>query len=257
MQGLELRGLAHFLHPLDGGRYAQQVLEGDPHWATVQSLGLSTEARDKHKQLHTVLRDDIAKTFVYATIYGAGDGKAGEIIYEGLLNAQRTCGEEGDELYREFFGHGVPGERTIRKVGKKARQSFVSGIAGFADLQAKIGVQVERKGRVPGLDGRLIPVRAAPAALNYLIQGAGAVLCKRWLADAFEELCSKYRYGWDGDFVFVLFIHDEVQLCVRQGLEEEIGNIIVKAAQEAGGPYGFRLRLDSEFSFGRNWGDTH
>ena len=266
MQGLELRGLAHFLHPLDGGKYAKQVLEGDPHWATVQALGLSTEARDKahgdeepteHQLLHIILRDDIAKTFAYAVIYGAGDGKAGEIVYEGLLNAQRRCPTLGDPLYREFFGHGIPGERTIRKVGKKIRSNFANGIEGFGDLQAKIGVQVERKGRVPGLDGRLIPVRSASAALNYLIQGAGAVLCKRWLADAFEELCSKYRYGWDGDFVFVLFIHDEVQLCVRQGLEEEIGNIIVKAAQEAGGPYGFRLRLDSEFSYGRNWGDTH
>jgi DNA polymerase-1 len=55
----------------------------------------------------------------------------------------------------------------------------------------------------------------------------------------------------------VLFIHDEIQLCVREGLEEEIGNIIVKAAQEAGEPYGFRLKLDSEFSFGRTWADTH
>jgi DNA polymerase-1 len=257
MQGLELRGLAHFLHPLDGGVYAKTVLEGDPHWATVRALGLATGDRDKHNQLHTIIREDIAKTFAYAVIYGAGDKKAGEIVYEGLLNAQRTCGDEGDALYKEFFGVGIPGDRRIRMVGQRIRQNFSNGIEGFGALQARIAKQVARKNRVPGLDGRLIPVKNESAALNYLIQGAGAVLCKRWLADAFDELSSKYRYGWDGDFVFVLFIHDEVQLCVRQGLEKEIGDIVVRCAQEAGAPYGFRLRLDSEYSFGATWADTH
>lgn len=257
-QGLELRGLAHYLHPLDGGKYARTVLEGDPHWATVVAMGLGSGERDKHNQLHTIVREDGAKRFAYAVIYGAQDKMAGDIVLECLLNAQRSCGAEGEALYREFFGIGVPGEQRIRKVGRKVRQNFASGIDGFGELLAKVGKQVERKGRVPGLDGRLVPVRSPHAALNYLIQGAGAVLCKRWVADAWDECHRRgFKYGWDGDFVFVLFIHDEIQLCVRKGLEEEIGNIIVKAAQEAGHPYGFRVRLDSEFSFGRTWADTH
>jgi hypothetical protein len=257
MQGLELRGLAHYLHPLDGGKYARTVLEGDPHWATVQAMGLASGDRDKHSQLHTIVREDGAKRFAYAVIYGAQDKMAGDIVYECLLNAQRSCGDEGDALYREFFGVGVPGDRRIRMVGKKIRENFSRGIEGFGELQTKITKQVEKLGRVPGLDGRRIPTRSPHSALNFLIQSSGAILCKRWVADAFEECSRRYRYGWDGDFVFVLFIHDEIQLCVRAGLEEEIGNIIVKAAQEAGEPYGFRLKLDSEYSFGRTWADTH
>jgi DNA polymerase-1 len=255
--GLELRGLAHYLHPLDGGKYARTVLEGDPHWATVQAMGLASGERDKHNQLHTIVREDGAKRFAYAVIYGAQDKMAGDIVLECLLNAQRSCGAEGEAIYREFFGIGVPGEKRIRAVGKKIRENFAAGIDGFGELQSKIAKQVEKLGRVPGLDGRRIPTRSPHSALNFLIQSAGAIVCKRWVADAYEELCRRYRYGWDGDFVFVLFIHDEIQLCVRQGLEEEIGNIIVKAAQESGEPYGFRLRLDSEYSFGRTWADTH
>jgi DNA polymerase I-like protein with 3'-5' exonuclease and polymerase domains len=257
MQGLELRGLAHYLHPLDGGKYARTVLEGDPHWATVQAMGLAGGERDKHNHLHTIVREDGAKRFAYAVIYGAQDKMAGDIVYECLLNAQRSCGDEGDALYREFFGVGVPGDRRIRMVGKKIRENFSRGIDGFGDLQSKIAKQVEKLGRIPGLDGRRIPTRSSHSALNFLIQSSGAILCKRWVADAFEECCRRYRYGWNGDFVFVLFIHDEIQLCVREGLEEEIGNIIVKAAQAAGEPYGFRLKLDSEYSFGRTWADTH
>ncbi|WP_316235443.1 DNA polymerase [Bradyrhizobium sp. SZCCHNR1023] len=255
-EGLELRGLAHFLHPMDGGKYAETVLSGDPHWANVLAMGLATGERDKHNQLHTVVREDGAKRFAYAVIYGAQDLMAGSIVYECLLNAQRTCGADGEALYREFFGMGVPGEQQIRKVGRKIRRNFAQGIEGFAALQERINTQVERKGRVPLLDGRLVPAKGH-SALNYLIQGAGAVLCKRWVADAFEECCRRFKYGWDGDFVFVLFIHDEIQLCVREGLEEEIGNIVVKCAQEAGQPYGFRVRLDSKYEFGRTWADTH
>lgn len=256
MAGLELRGLAHYLHPIDGGKYARAVLEGDPHWATVQAMGLASGLRDKHNQLHTIVREDIAKTFAYATIYGAHDMRAGTIVYEGLLNLQRQCGAEGDALYREFFGVGNPGDQRIRRVGRKAREAFSGAIAGFSELQSRIERQVEARGRVPLLDGRRVPAKGH-SALNYLIQGAGAILCKRWVSDAFEECSRRFKYGWGGDFVFVLFIHDEIQLCVREGLEEEIGTIITKAAQAAGEPYGFRVKLDSEYSFGRTWADTH
>jgi DNA polymerase-1 len=257
-QGLELRGLAHYLHPLDGGKYARAVLEGDPHWATVVAMGLSTAGeRDKHNQLHTVVREDGAKRFAYAVIYGAGALKAGQIVLECCLNAKRTCGDEGAALCREFFKSDTPSEGQITNVGRKVRNNFAKGIDGFGDLQKRIEMQVEKRNYVPGLDGRRIPTRSAHAALNYLIQSSGAVLCKRWVADAFEECSSRFKLGWDGDFVFVLFVHDEIQLCVRQGLEEEIGHIIVKTAQAAGIPYGFRVCLDSGYSVGSNWADTH
>jgi DNA polymerase-1 len=179
-------GLAHYLHPIDGGKYARAVLEGDPHWATVQAMGLASATRDKHNQLHTIVREDIAKTFAYATIYGAHDMRAGTIVYEGLLNVQRQCGAEGDALYREFFGMGTLGTQRIRKVGRKAREAFSGAIDGFSELQKKIEAGRElgpcpRARRAPHADP------SSHSALNFLIQGAGAVLCKRWVADAFEE----------------------------------------------------------------------
>jgi DNA polymerase-1 len=39
--GLELRGLAHYLFPLDGGKYMKVVIEGDPHWMHVNAMGLA------------------------------------------------------------------------------------------------------------------------------------------------------------------------------------------------------------------------
>ncbi|NDB34187.1 MAG: hypothetical protein EB023_02325 [Flavobacteriia bacterium] len=67
--GLELRCLAHFMAPYDGGRYAKILLEGDIHTANQEAAGLP----DRNS----------AKTFIYAFLYGAGSAKIGSIIGKG------------------------------------------------------------------------------------------------------------------------------------------------------------------------------
>jgi hypothetical protein len=260
-QGLELRGLAHYLHPLDGGKYMDVVIAGDPHWLHAEVMDLATGPRDKHNKCHTIIREDGTKRFIYAYIYGAGDEMVGTIIYEALLNARRNGGDEGIALYVKFFGEEVVGESKLKKVGKAIRSAFAKRIDGYGKLQQKLSEQVAKKRRVVGLDGRKIPIRSDHSALNFMIQSAGAIVCKRWLADAFEECERRFGYNyddpWSGVFVFCLWVHDEVQLCVREGYEKEVGDIIVECARRAGDPYGFRVPLDSEWSTGDNWADTH
>jgi DNA polymerase-1 len=55
-QGLELRGLAHYLAPLDAGKYAKTVIEGDPHWLHAVVMGLAEGERDKHNSPHSRTR---------------------------------------------------------------------------------------------------------------------------------------------------------------------------------------------------------
>jgi len=258
-QGLELRGLAHYLVPLDGGKYAKVVVEGDPHWLHAQVMGLAEGERDKHNKCHTIVREDGSKRFIYAYIYGAWDLKCGEIIYEALLNARRNAGDEGIELYIKFFGDpsSPPDGKLLRKVGKTVRDAFLKRIDGFGTLKEKIGEQIAKRGRIKALDGRIIPIRSDHSALNFMIQSAGAIICKRWLADAYEECCATFKEGWDGDFCFVLWVHDEIQVCCRQEVAQAIGEILVRCARKAGDAYGFRVPLDSSFDIGANWAETH
>lgn len=253
--GLELRGLAHYLAPLDGGKYMRNVLEGDVHWMNAQAMGLVEGERDKHSKVHTIIREDGSKRFIYAYIYGCGDDKAGEIIFNCLNKVRREGGEEGQALYETFFGKGVPGEAKLKQVGKRVRAAFLTRIDGFKDLKEKLGLQVNKHGWVPGLDGRRIPVRSEHSALNFMIQSCGAILCKRWMCDVFDELCQRFKLGTD--FQFVLWVHDEIQLLVREGLEETIAEVIRRCAENAGKPYGFRGPLASECKTGRSWKDTH
>jgi hypothetical protein len=96
---------------------------------------------------------------------------------------------KGQALYVKFFGEGVPGEKRLKAVGKKVRKGFLTSIDGFANLKAKLALQVDKHGWVPGLDGRRIPTRSEHSALNFMIQSCGAILCKRWMADA-STLCA-------------------------------------------------------------------
>lgn len=258
LQGLELRALAHYLAPLDGGAYGRVVLDGDVHWENVKAMGLATGERDKHNQLHTIVREDGAKRFIYAYLYGAGEEKCGTIIYECALNARRNAGADGEALYREFFGNNpTPNTDAIKRVGRKVRGDFLTKIAGFKALQNRIAAQVKRKGCVPGLDGRRIPVRSEHSALNFLLQSCGAILSKEWVASSYETAAKRFGIGWAHDAVLWGWFHDEQQWCVKEGLEKDIGEIIVKASRMAGEKCGFRVPLDSEYAVGASWNATH
>jgi hypothetical protein len=233
-------------------------LEGDPHWATVLALGLLPQGteRDKHNQLHIILREDCAKVFVYATVYGAGDLKAGTIIYEALLNARNNAGQEGADVYRLFFGDdSAPSEGKLKYIGGKARANFSAGIEGYGALQKQLGERVAKRGAVKGLDGRMIPLRKEFAALNTLIQSSGAILCKQWGADAYDEMSDLLVPG--KDFFFAAWVHDEYQVACRAECAPYVGSTLVHCAEQAGHPFGFKIRLDSEYSIGDSWADTH
>lgn len=257
MAGLEGRCFAHYLAKYDNGAYGEALLTGDPHWAVVLAVGFAQGARDKNNQLHTIVRESGAKRLFYAMLYGSGDEKAGRIILEAARQARKTNADWG-HVYTHFFGDDeAPSPKVLKKVGAKAKRDVIQGIEGFEQLKRTIA-NLSDSGFLPGLDGRRLPVRSQHAALNTLLQSAGAILCKQWICDAYDTLLAGgLRWGWDGDFVFLGWIHDEVQVACRNGLGERIGRIITDAARGSGSAFKFRIALDSEFKLGHSWADTH
>jgi hypothetical protein len=257
MSGLEGRCFAHYLAKHDGGAYGEALLKGDPHWAVVNAVFLKETARDKANPLHTVIREAGAKRLFYAMLYGAGDEKAGKIILDACRLARKTNPEWG-YVYEQFFGRDqAPGVKLLRSVGANAKRGVITGIKGFERLKGTVEGFAEMGG-LPGLDLRRVPIRSAYAALNTLLQSAGAILCKQWVCDSHDALIADgLRWGWDGDFVFLGWIHDELQVACRNGLGDRIGTMLTDVARRAGNPFKFRLALDSEYTIGRTWADTH
>lgn len=257
-QGLQLRNLGHYLAPLDGGEYGRIVTTQDPHWAHALALGLAVGEREKDNELHEIVREAGAKRFIYAYLFGAFDKKLGSVIRDACTTA-RTRG------WPEVFDQFRLGSRNNAYVGSEARDKFDKrfNVATLLEKLSFIRRSVDPKtgkpaGYLYGLDGRWVPCEADRLALNYLLMSCEAVICKTWIVNAYDELLRLgYRFGWDGDFVFLGWIHDELQVACRQGLEEEIGAVLVTQARKAGAAYGYRVPLDSGFKVGGTWADTH
>jgi len=202
--GLELRMLAHYMDDKD---YTGEILNGDIHTANQVASGL--ESRDK------------AKTFIYAFLYGAGDGKIGEIV----------GGTSRD--------------------GKRLKKDFLDNTPALKDLRTRI-TKLSKKGTIDGLDGRKLHIRSSHAALNTLFQSAGAIVMKKALV-----LLDEYAKSYKIDYQFVGNIHDEIQTEVVEEKAEFFGSLAVGSIIEAGKYFDMNCPLDGDFKIGNNWAETH
>jgi DNA polymerase I-like protein with 3'-5' exonuclease and polymerase domains len=257
MSGLQLRALAHLLHPLDGGAYSAIVTSGDVHWSHTQAMGLvgEDEPRDKHSELHNILREKGAKTFGYSYLFGCFPPKSGRVVRDCLITARNKNPEWG-YLFDKFFKRPDGKLYSDKAVGSAVRKSFDEKLK-LGKLHAKLkGCMKHFKNHLPGLDGRLVPCRSDHSALNFACSSIEAILCKEWIISSYEALIAK-GYVWGRDFWFMAWVHDEVQVACRKSIAEEVGQTLVACAKEAGVKLGFRVPLASEYKIGRNWAECH
>lgn len=213
--GLELRCLAHYMSRWDNGAYGGVILNGDIHTVNQEAAGLPT-------------RDD-AKTFIYAFLYGAGDGKIGSI---------------------------VGGDSTK---GRLLRSTFMAKLPALGNLVKAVKTKAKAHKHLLALDGGMLHIRSDHSALNTLLQSAGSLICKRWLVLMERELLRRgYKHGWEGDFVFMAWVHDEVQVAAKtKELAHEIAEVAKWAIKEVEAYYQFKCPLDCESKIGLNWADCH
>ena len=162
-----------------------------------------------------------AKTFIYAFLYGAGAAKIGQIVGGG---------------YRE---------------GQQLIDSFLRNTPALAKLREKVATH-SAGGTLPGLDGRRLRVRSEHAALNTLLQGAGAVVMKQALV-----LLSESLNQYDIPHKLVANVHDEFQIEVPENFADVVGKAAVRAIRNAGDVLDLRCPLDAEYNVGNNWAETH
>jgi DNA polymerase I-like protein with 3'-5' exonuclease and polymerase domains len=164
---------------------------------------------------------DTAKTFIYAYLYGAGDAKIGSIV----------GGSKAD--------------------GKRLKAKFLANTPALRTLRGRVE-QAAKRGWLKGLDGRRIYVRSSHAALNTLLQGAGAVVMKQALV--YLNGMAKARKL---DYMFVGNIHDEIQTQVLNAHTEQFGKLAVQAIEMAGQHFSLRCPTTGEYKVGANWSETH
>jgi DNA polymerase-1 len=258
LAGLELRCLAHFMARYDNGEYGRILLEGDIHWANVKALGLTDEERNDDNPIHKLFRN-AAKTFIYAFLYGAGDLKIGQTIYElVIIDARKKGINSWGELQQHFFGTDTTEQLTeaqLSKAGKRLKQTFMRKTPALKALKEAV-TQAAAKGTINGIDGRILSIRSAHAALNTLLQSAGALIAKLATVFAYDELCTR-GYVFGKDWALVAHVHDEMQADSKVEIADEVGTVLVDAMRRAGEHFRFRLPVDGEWKTGANWRETH
>lgn len=246
--GLELRMLGHFMARWDGGAYAKEVVQGDVHTVNMNAIGL--------------LIRDVAKTWFYAFVYGAGDEKLGKTA---KVSAEEIATYKTKR--RELWGYVSSRQKKKCKAtddytiaciikGGLLRAKFLKNLPALGSLVAAVKDKHEKQQHLVGLDKRLLHTRSDHSALNTLLQSAGALVCKLWLVLMHRALL---RRGFIPGYHFaqVLWIHDEVQILAHPEVADEIGKIAVEAVREAGEVFGLKVPLDGEYKIGNTWAETH
>jgi len=164
---------------------------------------------------------DEAKTFIYALIYGAGSKKIGSIIKR----------SEGD--------------------GERVKEKFLRATPSFKRLRERVD-GVAKKRWLRGLDQRKILIRHPHAALNTLLQGAGACVMKKALTRVEDYVIKNQIKAFP-----IVNVHDEFQYEVEESRAEEFGKLGVQAIIDAGKELKIRCPLDGKYKIGNNWAETH
>jgi DNA polymerase I-like protein with 3'-5' exonuclease and polymerase domains len=197
----------------------------DENYVKTVTEGSSKEGTDVHtvnQKAAGLQTRDQAKTFIYAFLYGAGPAKIGSIV------------------------------GGSAKAGQKLIDAFLKGTPALQRLRNTVSTYAS-KGYVPGLDGRKIWVRSEHAALNSLLQGAGAIVMKKALV-LFNN--HKVKNKWE-NVKYVANVHDELQIECPEGIAEDVGKAARQAIIQAGVEFNLRCPLDGEYKIGRNWRETH
>ena len=163
---------------------------------------------------------DQSKRFLYAWLYGAGVGKIAEVT--GKTN----------------------------KEAAKVKKRFLDRLPALNKLIKQVQLSAER-GYLVGLDKRHIKVRNTFSALNTLLQGAGAAVCKQWLVE-FDKAVKNFSGVQQ-----VLWVHDEIQVECNREEATEIGLLAVECIKRTGKHFQLRVPLTGEYKIGNNWSETH
>lgn len=220
LKGIEYRCLANVTAEFDGGALVDIACKGSFHQFTADKLGVPYA---------------IGKRLNFCIIYGGGFWKIGHTVDPVLLDKQKFA------------------------LGKKTKSQVMSRIPGLGKAEKKIKKQAKSgKRRLYGLDGRWLLPRSDHSALNLKLQSDGAIIAKKWLVLLDEYLYEAgLDFGWDGDYVFLIWSHDEIQLAVRPQHEELVTRLCIKAAKDAGLHFKLAFPVEIDVKVGMNWAETH
>lgn len=220
--GLEARCLGNGTFKYDNGELANELINGDIHTKnqkliqTVAPLADGDEGREK------------SKTALYATMYGASAGKVAVSL------------------------------GFSKDLGNAIRDALFKAMPSLGMLKNDLEDFARKNGYIYSIDGAKVPVNKDQLyiALNYYLQGMGAIVMKVAYVNLYIACCEK---GWTfgNEYAFIMYNHDEIQSEVLPEISEEFAKLAENAIIKAGEDLDFLCPLNAESKIGMNWAITH
>ena len=210
--GLELRMLAD---AINDEQFTLEVIDGDIHTKNQKDAGLPT-------------RDD-AKTFIYAFIYGAGDGKIGIII--------GGTAKDGKLMRARFLAANPQLDKAIKNTKRAAKRGYLVGLDGRKIIMRRD----QQTGEIQ-----------VHKALNTRLQCAGATVMK-WSMVILDEWI--HQYGLNAHKV--IDMHDEGQAEVLKEDAHLYAHLAPLSIVAAGLTLNLNVPLAGDVRIGNNWAQTH
>jgi DNA polymerase-1 len=214
-EGIQLRILADLM---ESQEYVDAIITGkkedetDIHNLNRKALGLPHITRD------------MAKTFIYAFLLGAGTAKVAQIL------------------------------KTDTRQATQAVNNFMDSISGLRRLKTKVIPNIAERGYFRGYDGRKVKVPSEHKTLAGMLQNGESTIMKwatrQWIKDARAEGIK---------FKLVTWPHDEWQTEVYGGMDvaKRLGEIQRKSIETVGVELGLMCPLAGSTDIGKSWLDTH
>lgn len=208
--GIQLRVLAHYMRD---PAYIEAIVNGkkedgtDVHTVNQKAGGFATR--------------DVAKTFIYAWLLGAGSAKIGSII------------------------------GSSAEAGRRVAEKFLQSLPALARVKNKVPT-IFARGYMKRLDGGRLQLTSEHKTLACFLQAGESVIMKKAMVIAYSEM---RKEKLDADFVGV--IHDEFQLDCHKDCAERVGIIVAEAIKKAGECYNLACPMEGEYKIGTSWDMTH
>ena len=169
-----------------------------------------------------------AKTFIYGFLYGAGDAKIAEIV------------------------------GGTAKQGKALKEKFLKNTPALKSLREAVASKVIATGTLKALDGRILPVRHQHAALNTLLQSAGAIVCKQWCI-YIHQLLKEEGYIQGKHYKQLAWVHDELQISYDPKVltNDKLLELSKKSMAMVTELFKLRIPLGASGNSGTSYAETH
>jgi DNA polymerase-1 len=218
-EGIQLRLFAHYCNDR---RLVEAIVNGkkedgtDIHSLNKRILDTTCNSRELCRSR------EVAKTYIYALLLGAGKAKQAQILDATKQEAQRG--------FDHLIGY-YPGWDELRK--------------------GRLREDGER-GYFEGLDGRLVITPSAHHVLAGYLQNGESVVMKMASLLWHEELRKRGVPFW-----FVNDVHDEWQTETLLQHAEFVGQIQAWSIKKIGEELGLNCPLAGKYVIGNNWKETH